>query len=407
MARPRLCLLTAGHLSTCPRLLKAADALHEAGYAVRVVSARFMDWATQADEALLARRAWRNASLDYRRETGNAVRVRSGLRQRAHDAALRLAGADALTAPRRARAYARLHDELVSAALAEPADLFYGATSGALAAAAEAGRSASVPYALDLEDYHPGENDASPEGRRRDALAARLVSDVGPGAAFVSTASAAMAAEYAREFRLACVTIDNVFPLPSEPPELRRPRGSVLRLYWFSQTVGPGRGLEELVEAIARAGVPAEVHLRGLAIPGYVETLGSGVVVHAPGPPETMVEACRAFDIGFAGERADTRSRELCLSNKALTYPLAGLAPLLSRTQGTATLAADLGDDALTFAPGDVEGLAALLTRAWDEPARLQAARKSAWSAAKARWHWEHPLEKGALLDAVARVVGP
>ena len=33
----RICVVTAGHLSTSPRMLKAADALHAAGYHVRVV----------------------------------------------------------------------------------------------------------------------------------------------------------------------------------------------------------------------------------------------------------------------------------------------------------------------------------------------------------------------------------
>ena len=35
----KVCVVTAGHLSTCPRKLKAADALHADGYVVRVVSA--------------------------------------------------------------------------------------------------------------------------------------------------------------------------------------------------------------------------------------------------------------------------------------------------------------------------------------------------------------------------------
>jgi len=35
--KPRLALVTAGHLSTCPRMLKAADALAEEGYEVSVV----------------------------------------------------------------------------------------------------------------------------------------------------------------------------------------------------------------------------------------------------------------------------------------------------------------------------------------------------------------------------------
>src|SRR5206468_8520292 len=45
----RICIVTAGHLSTCPRMLKAADALAAAGHRVRVVSARYIDWAVAAD----------------------------------------------------------------------------------------------------------------------------------------------------------------------------------------------------------------------------------------------------------------------------------------------------------------------------------------------------------------------
>jgi transketolase len=56
----RICIVTAGHLSTCPRMLKAADALAEAGYRVRVVSVRHTQWATEADRDVRRRRtgAW-------------------------------------------------------------------------------------------------------------------------------------------------------------------------------------------------------------------------------------------------------------------------------------------------------------------------------------------------------------
>ena len=45
----RICVITSGHLATCPRMVKAADALAEAGHAVRIVSAQFLDWAAEAD----------------------------------------------------------------------------------------------------------------------------------------------------------------------------------------------------------------------------------------------------------------------------------------------------------------------------------------------------------------------
>jgi len=51
----RICVMTAGHLSTCPRMLKAADALAEAGYRVRVVSARHTGWAAASDAEVCRR----------------------------------------------------------------------------------------------------------------------------------------------------------------------------------------------------------------------------------------------------------------------------------------------------------------------------------------------------------------
>jgi hypothetical protein len=37
---------------------------------------------------------------------------------------------------------------------------------------------------------------------------------------------------------------------------------------------------------------------------------------------------------------------------------------------------------------------------------KLHRAKQAAWSAAVRRWHWEHPLERGALLGAVEQVIG-
>ena len=36
--------------------------------------------------------------------------------------------------------------------------------------------------------------------------------------------------------------IHNTFALPPQPPDVSRADPSRLRVYWFSQTIGPGRG---------------------------------------------------------------------------------------------------------------------------------------------------------------------
>jgi hypothetical protein len=118
-----------------------------------------------------------------------------------------------------------------------------------------------------------------------------------------------------------------------------------------------------------------------------------------------MIELCRGFDVGLALEQVDdSRSRALCLSNKAFTYILAGLAVVFTDTPGQRRLALDLGPGALLYKPGEVRVLADGL-KAWaEDEARLLAARKTAWAAACRRWHWQHPEEEGALLRAVEHV---
>src|ERR1043166_8220306 len=80
----RVCIITAGHLSTCPRMVKAADAFAAVGHHVRVVSCRFTPWATAADTDLWGRRnnPWSWRVVDWSAETGSKLRRWSALRFR-------------------------------------------------------------------------------------------------------------------------------------------------------------------------------------------------------------------------------------------------------------------------------------------------------------------------------------
>src|SRR5262252_6686393 len=157
----RICIVTAGHLSTSPRMLKAADALAACGHRVRVVSTRHVDWATEADADVRRSRgaAWEWSVVGYDRGGARATYLWSGLRPRLARAAARALGPARCPLPLAARAWGRVHSELLSAALDRPTDLFYGGSTGALAVVAAAGRRSGVPYALDLEDFHSAEQE--------------------------------------------------------------------------------------------------------------------------------------------------------------------------------------------------------------------------------------------------------
>lgn len=412
--QPRVCIVTAGHLSTCPRMLKAADALCEAGYAVRVVSTSFMPWAAEADLHVRRTRSWRWTVVDYTRESGGGLRIRSGLRFRAARSLAAAYGAMRCPLPLVRRAVLRMNNELMRAALSEPADLYLGG-GGALAPTAMAARRSSVPYALDLEDFHSAEQEDSPQARLSHALIERVEADVLPGASFLTAGSEAIADAYIEKYGIRPTSINNTFPLPKQPP-LIAPRGSrPLTLYWFSQTVGPNRGLEDIIIAAEMTGLSAELHVRGQSAPGYVESLkqlteysapGIRLVHHAPKPPDEMIKLCGGYDVGLALEQPRVFNRSICLTNKAFTYMHAGLAMALTDTLGQRPILRALGDAAIGYKPGGVATLAEGLKR-WDaDDALLQSAKQASWNAARVRWHWEHPLERGALLGLVANTFG-
>ena len=412
----RITVITAGHLSTCPRMLKAADACARAGHRVRVISTHHVAWAAEADREVASRRNWSSWQVvDYDRASAARTYAWTGLRRRL---ALSLSGRRGPAhAPLGlvARAFSRVHSELVAAAIAEPCDLLYGGTTGALAATAEAAARTSTLFALDLEDFHSGEQQGG-DGALVNALAARLERELLPRAAALTAAGDAIRDEYASRYGVAVTSVNNTFPLPASAPRIeRRSVGDPLRMYWFSQTIGPNRGLEEAIAAVGLAGMPAELSLRGRPVAGYVDELqrtaassapALRIFVHAPVNPDAMVDSCRPYEIGLAVEQPGVLSRDLCLTNKALTYPLAGLATVVTTTAGQRAFAADLDAGALAYAPGDVRALASGLRRWFDDPGLLTCARRAAWAAAARRWHWEHPLERDALagtLEALLR----
>src|SRR5262249_36987485 len=243
--------MTAGHLATCPRMLKTADALAER-YHVRVVSTNHTAWAREAGAESGTSPQWQWTVVDHDRQSPSFSYAWTGARQRGAIRAASRFGPGRVPLGVAIRAFSRSHAELVRAALSERFDFVYGGTTGALAAVAEAAQVARVPYALDLEDFHSGEHDAR-EGRLANQLASRIERTVLPQATFLTTSWEAIADAYADRYGRRPIVVHNTFPLPSVRPEAGPIEPGALRLYWFSQSIGEGRGLEEVVEAAGLA----------------------------------------------------------------------------------------------------------------------------------------------------------
>src|SRR4029077_2537704 len=94
-----------------------------------------------------------------------------------------------------------------------------------------------------------------------------------------------------------------------------------------------------------------------------------------------------------------------CLGNKIFTYLAAGVPVLLSATPAQVVLGQDLGKASVMYESGDVAGVAQKLACLASDPGARVQARKAARQAAQRRWHWEHPEDRGALIDVVRRAL--
>lgn len=402
----RICLITPWHLANNPRLVKEAHALRQAGYTVEVVAGRYFPPMDGHDAPILATARWRTTFVDYRTRPCTL-----GLRL-AHAAARKWAGLGlGLSTGIAARAHHRASRLLAARAGAIRADLYIGHTLPGLYAAASAAARNGARFAFDAEDFHAAETDRAENDTAERRSIERLERMLLPKAAYVSAAAPLIADAYVARYGLRRPhVILNTFPLSEGPapvvstddtPDRRR------RLYWFSQTIGPGRGLEPMIDILGLMRTPTELHLRGLLDPAYGETLrlkaravGVPVTFHPVADASEMARLAAAHDVGLSLELPTPRNRDLCLTNKLFTYLLAGLPVVLTRTQAQARIAPELGGAGLLLSAEGPAASARALDAVIGSAHTLRAAKQAAATLAHERYNWD--LEQKVLLDAVA-----
>jgi len=209
----------------------------------------------------------------------------------------------------------------------------------------------------------------------------------------------------------------NVFPrsqAPARRPAARLSSTSPTRLYWFSQTVGPGRGLESLIPVLARLRRPVSLHLRGIVASGYADELRrlsgrsgfKGDIEFLPfAAPSEMARLASEYDLGLSLESSPPANRDLCLTNKIFVYLLAGLPSILTPTTAQSQLAGELGEAAFLLDLEKPEAAATALDFLLRDPVRLTAARQASWQLGQERFNWDQ--EQGIFIAAIESALRP
>jgi glycosyltransferase involved in cell wall biosynthesis len=194
--------------------------------------------------------------------------------------------------------------------------------------------------------------------------------------------------------------IPNCFPLSKAPrsetgtQDTRSP--TTRSFYWFSQTIGPGRGLETLGAALMQVQGDWELHLRGdlRNYQSWFETnfpalIRDRIKLHGPVSNAELPLASSCHDVGLALEIPYCGNKDLTASNKIFEYLRCGLAVIATQTAGQEEVMSACPDVGWRVPPGDVEALRGVLQSCINDRESVMKARECAVVAASSRWAWE------------------
>ncbi|MDY7023404.1 MAG: glycosyltransferase, partial [Cyanobacteriota bacterium] len=181
-------------------------------------------------------------------------------------------------------------------------------------------------------------------------------------------------------------------------------------LHWFSQTIGPGRGLETLFQALPHLKIPLEIHSRGncsASTRQWIEQQVSldwrdYIFIHPTVPNGELLSRIAEHDIGLALEQPEVPSRNLTITNKLFQYLQAGLAVIATDTQGQQEVFSQFPSIGQLIPGATPIKLAEALTELLTDPEKLAFAKISALEAAE-KLSWEEQSKK--LLTVVEQAL--
>jgi len=404
----KICLITTTQVSVNPRLVKEASALLDAGFEVIIIFAYWCSWAARLDSGLINNEkcklilvggAPNNKPLLYL-----YTRVRSKI-------ARSLLGINPFIDKFfMLKALSRATPELIQEALKIKADLYIAHNIGALPAAVIAAKKNKAKAGFDAEDFHSGEN---PKDYKHKMKVEYIEKKYLPKCSYVSASSELIASAYERKYGVNKPNVIlNVFPVDLLQ-EVNNVSVPGLSLFWFSRTIGPGRGLEEIVQAMGRARKQIKLYLQGDISEAYKNKLlkiacdnrldeDQLVFLSVSSPKDIAILASR-YDVGLALEQKSSLNNDLAVSNKIFTYLLSGLSIIATETAGQKPIIDSIQGAGWSYKIGDIDSLAKRLIFLSENKDVLIASKREAIRQARKQYNWD--LEKNKFLEIISNVL--
>jgi glycosyltransferase involved in cell wall biosynthesis len=394
----KISILTGNHLSHNPRVIKEATALADAGFETTVLGG----WVDRRLKALDIE-LLQSVPFTFRPVIditgGGLARLAVRARRRISQSVFTTTGVGTVAQ----LGYAG--PELCNVASRIRSDLSIAHSEAALVAADRLMDSGNR-VGVDMEDWFS--QDLPEEARRTrpttwlSELERRLLHGH-----HATCTSHAMSEALSREYKCSPPSvIYNAFAwsdrraIDNRPSDRRR--RDTPSIHWYSQTLGPGRGLEDLLNALAFLPHTVQLHLRGRAVGGFVDWIRKRATtlprvelhIHSLVSNDELLSRVAEHDIGFAGEVLSSQNKQVTVSNKMLHYFLAGLAVIASDTIGQLEVAKLAPDAVRTYVCGNPRALADALGWWLDNPQLLARAKRASLSAAHDTFCWERQADR-------------
>lgn len=256
-----------------------------------------------------------------------------------------------------------------------------------------------VPFAFDMEDYHPWENMYHRNRQREITRRNRFYCSLLPKAAFVTFASPLIKHKTDELLKQSSTNIvcgkvvNNTFN--SSDFEIKAVSDEKVQFVWFSQTVSYGRGLEQILPALAH--FSAKVHLTIIGnmdqtfFDRVLQPYSSFVTVKGVMTEQNLHGELSNYDVGLSIEQTCRNNmldnRILCLTNKIFAYLLAGCYILATDTPAQSEfinrdhrnhgkVCGQYSEDMILAVGSIIDNIDAIRK---EKPLRFAAAKSSAW----------------------------
>jgi hypothetical protein len=332
--KKKILFISSVNLSTNPRILKEIKLAHGLNYDIGFLGFYLGNWSDMLDKNLLREFSWLSpVYLDATRK--NFTRwLRHSMQERLNRVIWKLRKDNLFLASTAStkRSFALI--DYGRTIKPGSFDLIVGHTLAAFYPAFLMARKAGCPCAFDMEDYHPGEHidaDSKNEMRRRELIMQHVL----PAGLYIS-ASSPLISFYTQ----ALCKLDEKKMIPVlnffSSEEFKAPavgKSKKIRLIWFSQFIGRGRGLEIILTEWKELAEDFELTLVGSVDQTFTEVFQDGIQILSPLPQVKLHELLGAYDAGLAFDLTSRDfNRDIALTNKILAYYQAGLYILATDT---------------------------------------------------------------------------